>query len=228
MEGVATACADFQMPLLGGDSGSHETSVLSAAAFGICKRGTGLLRAGGRAGDRLFLTGTVGLAGAAYAYFKAESKGEGRLTEDEIAVLLAPWRRVEPALQQGASLAETGCSRCAIDTSDGLLVSAARLASASGVDVVISEQSIPTHPAVDHVAEILGIPPRVLACGVSVDFRLLFSSPPERCQELKSLFDANRWPLFEVGYMRTAEAEPSVYFETVRGTRVAQESDYFG
>src|SRR5918992_3826419 len=69
MEGVCKACADFGMPLLGGDTGGYPLSVLSAAALGTCPSGRALLRSGGREGDKLFLTGDVGTAGAAIRYF---------------------------------------------------------------------------------------------------------------------------------------------------------------
>lgn len=207
MSGIAIAAQDFGMPILGGDSGEYEESVLSATAVGVCPSGKALLRSGGRPGDVLFLTGAVGVAGAAFRYFTTCA---GTLTPEEESCLLAPWRRVKPALAQGAALVERGISGCAIDTSDGLKTACRQLAAASNVDVVLNETALPYAPVVADVARLIGCDPVALTCGDSVDFRLLFSASPANRIAVLEMFSQNGWDIFEIGHMspsRSGEAK---------------------
>lgn len=215
MSGIVEACRAFQLPLLGGDTGSYDSSVLSASAIGLCPHGKALLRSEARPGDRLFLTGDVGVAGAALAYFlRAKPAGHELGTELEQR-LLDRWRRVSPALPQGQGLVANGLSRCAIDTSDGLKASCAQIARASKADLVVKADKIPFTDDVRRVADCLAIDPIALALSDSVDFRLLFSVPPEHVSRVQELFEQSHWPLFEIGYVREPidPAHPSNWLE---------------
>lgn len=206
MSGIVSACSEFGVPLVGGDTGSYETSVLSAAAFGTCRPGAALLRRGGRPGDRLFLSGDVGLAAAAIAYFLRAKPDGMSLSSDEEEILLKRWRRVKPALNQGRLLTARGLSRCGIDTSDGLKAACRQLAEASRVDIVVEAGSVPVHQLVRTVAQFLKVDPLALAVGDSVDFRLLFSSSAS----VQSEFEANGWELYQIGEMTESVGTPTV------------------
>lgn len=216
MEGVVIACAKFNLPLLGGDSGSYECPVLSAAALGLCPRGKALLRSAGVAGDRLFLTGSVGVAGAAFRLLGAPPASYVRdsVAPELVEELLRPWRRVEPALAQGQALARTGLSRCAIDTSDGLKTAARHLARSCRLDVVLDANAIPVTPALQAAARLLGVDVIALALSDSVDFRLLFTASMTAVSQVESLFRANDWPLFQIGELTAARAEAAAYLRS--------------
>lgn len=204
MSGIIDACGEFKLPLLGGDTGSYETSVLSATALGLCAHGRALLRSRGRPGDRLFLTGDVGVAGAAIAYFLRAKPAGCNLGSELEGRLIDRWKRVDPALSRGQLLVSERLSTCAIDTSDGLKASCKQIAKASGVDVIVNATSIPIHADVIQVAQFLKVDPVALALGDSVDFRLLFSTPLELIPRLQKMFSDQGWPLFDVGYFREA------------------------
>jgi thiamine-monophosphate kinase len=223
--GIAQACARFRLPLLGGDSGSSDTCVLSASAFGVCPSSSARLRSQGKAGDILYLTGTVGLAAAAMAYFKRDWSHFTPLPKATEDALLRPWRRVEPPLAQGEFLVSERLSRCAIDTSDGLAVSCHHLAQASRVDVVLSRSAIPVDAELKAVAELLGIDLLSLALSESVDFRLLFSVNPQFAERVVAGFKAQGWPLYRVGQLElpSTSAEATVWLsQEASRTRVAQ------
>lgn len=208
VRGAALACQKYRMPLVGGDTGGFNECVLSATAFGICPRGTALMRGGGSSGERIFVTGAVGRAGAAIAYFR-RGKPDGITLAREIEEDLAQsWRGVSAAVDVGIALRDHGLSRCAIDTSDGLKASVRQLAEASGLNVVLDAEAIPIDSVARIVAERMGVDPLALAVGDSVDFRLVFSGVPEKRAELDEEFRRRKWPLFEIGAFEEADGSP--------------------
>lgn len=219
VRGVALACREFGMPLVGGDTGGYKECVLSATAFGICAPGTALLRSGGQAGDKLFVTGRVGRAGAAVAYFRRGREEGVALPEDLEEELAASWRRIYPAVNQGIVIRERGWSRCAIDTSDGLKAAVRQLAEASRVDAIVDPRRLPLDPIAWRVAREMDVDPVSLCLGDSVDFRLVFSAKPAVCAELRGEFEIQGWDLFEIGVLADAAAEPKVWL-AAEGERV--------
>jgi thiamine-monophosphate kinase len=210
MSGVVDACQKFDAPLLGGDTGGYEKSVLSAAAFGICSDGRVLRRNGARPGDTLFLSGDIGLAGAALAYF-LRAKPEGlRLPPTEEAKLLERWQKVAPAVNQGVLLTEFALSSCAIDTSDGFKASCRQLAESSKVDIEIDAMAVPIDPIVSAISSHLSVDPFAMAVGDSVDFRLLFSTSKSNAARTVGLFQERGWPIHEVGTVTGLSEQPKV------------------
>jgi thiamine-monophosphate kinase len=114
-EGIAEA----GVPVVGGDTTSSDSVVVSITALGHSARVPG--RAGARAGDLLVVTGPLGAAGAA---FRAQ--------------------RYEPPplrLAEGRLLAAT--AHALMDISDGIAVDAGHIARRSGVHLVIDLDAVP-------------------------------------------------------------------------------------
>lgn len=211
-KGIVIACKDNNIPLLGGDIGGYEVNVLSAAAIGICKRGKVLLRSGGQPGDNLYITGTIGLAGAAMAAF-AQSDIYKNLTQKETKLLLESWKKVKPAIKQGIALSEKGICHCAIDTSDGLKDGCMQIAKASNVNIELNADQLPIPQVVEKVAKELKVDPITFAVGDSVDFRLLFTVPEKYKSKLINTFNENKWELYEIGKLVSLNVDriPSVF-----------------
>jgi len=133
LSGLANALTTFAAPLLGGDTVSLPASaprVLTLTAIGESAHAP--TRSGARAGDALWVTGTIGDAGAGLAI------AQGAPGPD---VLLAAYRRPQPRLAEGQVLAAH--VHTMMDVSDGLLIDAARMATASGLAVAIELADIP-------------------------------------------------------------------------------------
>jgi thiamine-monophosphate kinase len=217
IEGVTAACQRLSMPLITGDTGSYDVPVLGATAIGLCPRGRALLRSNAREGDHLYLTGDVGRALAAYEYFPTRQRASERLPESVEADLLWPWQNVEPALRQGQLLVEHSLSKCAIDTSDGLFASAQLLAEASRVDILIDSTEIPVRSSVKLAANYLRRNWLELAGGVSVDFRLLFTSSPQLESQLRDVFERAHLPVFRVGQVNRAKDRGAALLRDTNG-----------
>ncbi len=114
-EGIAEA----GVPVVGGDTTSSESVVISVTALGHSARVPG--RAGARAGDLLVVTGPLGAAGAA---FRAQRYAP------------PPVR-----LEEGRSLAAT--AHALMDISDGIAVDAGHIARRSGVRCVVDLDAVP-------------------------------------------------------------------------------------
>jgi thiamine-monophosphate kinase len=131
--GLGQALVHYDVPLLGGDTvstpaGAPRMIGLTAIGRSACAPD----RRGARAGDALWLVGAIGEAGAGLAIARG-TPGP--------AALLAAYRRPRPLLTEGRALAPYASAMA--DVSDGLLIDAGRIATASGLALAIDLDSVP-------------------------------------------------------------------------------------
>lgn len=132
IDGLGNVLRAFDCPLLGGDtvSGGRTFSLTAVGRAAIAPS-----RAGARPGDALWVTGTIGDAGAGLVIARGA---------DGPAALLARYRRPTPRLTEGRALAPLVTAM--MDVSDGLLIDVARLAKASGCAAAIDLRAVPLSP----------------------------------------------------------------------------------
>lgn len=170
LSGLKEALDSYAMPLIGGDTvalpqGAPGVYTLTAIGEGpACGVPS---RAGACAGDNLCVTGNIGDAGLGLAV--------ARKGADEPAACLRAYRRPKPLIAEGQALAPL--VHAMMDVSDGVLIDAARLASASGLNVEIALDKLPLSPEVcasgkDELAV------RLAAATAGDDYQLLFALPP--------------------------------------------------
>ncbi|QIG79178.1 thiamine-phosphate kinase [Stakelama tenebrarum] len=166
VEGLGEALRHYSVPLLGGDTVSAPGDMprsLSLTALGKSVRAPH--RDGAQAGNALWVTGTLGDAGAGLAIAKG---GTGP------AALVERYRRPMPRVAEGQALARQ--VHAMMDVSDGLLIDAARMAAASGVAVTIDIATLPLSPElVGFVGD--GREARLEAATAGDDYELLFALP---------------------------------------------------
>jgi thiamine-monophosphate kinase len=135
IDGLEAALGEFGLKLIGGDTIALPTGaprVLGLTAIGRAGPRTPS-RSGGRSGDTLWLVGTLGDSAAGLALLHADPGASGSLVE--------AYRRPLPLLAAGRALAPHASAM--MDISDGLLLDAARLASASGIMATIDLATLP-------------------------------------------------------------------------------------
>ena len=135
LTGVEHACESYALPLIGGDTialPEGAPRVLGLTAIGRAGEHTPS-RDGGKAGDWLWLVGTVGDAAAGLALLSADKSTVGPLVDI--------YRRPVPQLEAGRVLAPH--ANAMMDVSDGLLLDARRMAEASGCAAVIDLDALP-------------------------------------------------------------------------------------
>jgi thiamine-monophosphate kinase len=132
-EGLARDQATFGVKLLGGDTTRTPGPLTISVTMLGRPLGATPSRGGARAGDDLWVTGTIGDGVLGLAALRGEIGADARLVER--------YRRPSPRTSFAAVIARFATA--SLDVSDGLLGDAAKLADASGVRAVIDPQMIP-------------------------------------------------------------------------------------
>jgi thiamine-monophosphate kinase len=133
----------FGISLIGGDTTSTPGPLtLAITAMGSMAEGHMLLRSGARPGDVVFVSGTIGDAGAGLAIRMGRKDALAPADRD---FLLARYRLPEPRLALGRALA--GCASAALDVSDGLVGDLGHVADTSGVRIVVEANRVPLSAA---------------------------------------------------------------------------------
>lgn len=187
--GLGAALAAYDAPLLGGDTvrpGAGGPRTLSLTAIG--EAAVAPSRAGARPGDDLWVSGSIGDAGAGLALLRAGAGGDPHL--------IARYRRPEPRLALGRALAPLVSAM--MDVSDGLLIDASRIAEASGVRVAIALEAVPlSAELLTHAGDGLGR--RIGAATAGDDYELLFAAGVERRGEIAAVAAACGMAVSRIG-----------------------------
>jgi thiamine-monophosphate kinase len=154
--------------LVGGDTTQGPLNIC-ITVFGELPAGTALLRSGARAGDALYVSGTLGDARLALEAFR----GTVSLPGDAFAAARIAMEQPQPRVALGRAL--RGVASSAIDISDGLIGDLGHVMQRSGVGAVVEADALPRS------AGLAAQPPEVqrectLAGGD--DYELLFTAPP--------------------------------------------------
>jgi len=140
--GLALDVAEFNVPLLGGDTtASHGPLTITITALGEVEKGKATLRSGAKPGDILYVTGTIGDGALGLACQNPSLTLPAALTD----ILIDRYRLPRPRLSVGQGLA--GLATACLDISDGLCADAGHLCDASGVAAIIAREAVPLSPA---------------------------------------------------------------------------------
>jgi thiamine-monophosphate kinase len=133
-------------------------------------------RSGASPGDQLWVSGTIGDAGA----------GLAALRRGEDSPLIERYRTPRPRLEAGARLAPLVSAM--MDVSDGLLIDASRIAAASGCAIAIELDSIPLSEGTALAAATAGD-----------DYELLFAAAADKAPAILALAEEIGLPLSRIG-----------------------------
>jgi thiamine-monophosphate kinase len=135
----------WQVPLAGGDlaqspGGADAKAAADIVVVGAVERGRALLRSGAKAGDALYVTGTLG--GAA-AELRALMLTPRRFRSVTVAAAKHPHFFPEPRIHIGRALVRRRLATATIDISDGLSVDLEHLCEESGVRAEVDAALLP-------------------------------------------------------------------------------------
>jgi thiamine-monophosphate kinase len=167
--------------------------VVDVTVIGAVKPRKILRRSGGRPGDMLYVSGSLGAGAAGLGWLRANGDSPDSLPEDGLlAECVQRHRRPEPRARLGALLGRNRAASACIDLSDGLADSVRQLAMASGAGARIDARFLPVHPG----AAAWFSAQRADAVAESVkggdDYELLFAVPPNSRGRLKAVHRLSR------------------------------------
>lgn len=183
--GFAQLAAEYAVDLVGGDTTRGPLSV-TVQLQGFVEPGRALRRDTARAGQEIFVTGTLGDAAAVLQQLTRAT--------DVDAYLLGRLNRPQPRVAFGASLVETGAA--VIDISDGLLADLGHILSASGCGATVEVDVLPMSSA---LAKLPVEQAQACQLGGGDDYELCISVDPERVGRLREIACQHRLPLARIG-----------------------------
>ena len=180
-KGLAADQKRYGIVLCGGDTVvTPGPLTVTITAFGRVARGKGIGRGAARAGDELWVSGTIG--DGALGLLAAQG-GLRALTARQHAFLEDRYRLPRPRNALGQRL--VGIASAAADVSDGLLADANHIGQASGLAVNVERDEVPLSAAGRAaVAADSRLWANVLGGGD--DYELVMAVPPRKCAALQA------------------------------------------
>jgi thiamine-monophosphate kinase len=161
--GLLKLATRFSVSLAGGDTAQSPDGVLAdIVVLGSVPTGKAILRSGARAGDFLYVTGTLGAAVAALNQLR---NGESLRPRSHLKHFYP-----EPRLAVGQFLREKKLVSAMIDISDGLSTDLGHICEESGAGAVVYAEALPAAAVKDGLA---------LALHGGDEYELLFTARPQ-------------------------------------------------
>jgi len=211
-EGLFALADAHGCELVGGDT-TRGPLTINVTVFGEVPAGQALLRSGARAGDELWVSGTLGDARLALEALR----GTVSLPEPVFAAARARLERPQPRVALGLAL--RGIASAAIDISDGLLGDLGHVLERSNVGATIATSCAPRLLAAarDGALEAARIEDLVFAGGD--DYELAFTAPPRQRAAVEAAAAESQTPVTRIGRI---DAEPGLRLADAQGRPVTR------
>jgi thiamine-monophosphate kinase len=196
--GFGALAAAYGVALVGGDTTAGPLTI-SVQILGHVPRGSALRRGGGKPGDVLAVTGTLGDAGAGLALATGAVEARDSAAARE---LLRRFEYPTPRIEFG--IAARGIASAAMDLSDGLAGDLPKLAAAGGLGATVDVERLPLSGALRATAS--PEQSRSWALGAGDDYELLLAVPPERFDALAARAGQLNLRLTAIGELRRGNA----------------------
>ncbi len=184
--------ADFYgIQLIGGDT-TRGPLTITIQAMGFVPPKAAPLRSGAKAGDVIFVTGTIGDAGIGLSIITGDHKPE----HEEFAHFLTQrYNRPTPRVALGLGIRKIASS--AIDLSDGLAGDLSHILDASNVGAVIELESLPLSEALLSECDFESAVKYALSSGD--DYELCFTVPEDKIEKLEKALKSTGCVYQQVG-----------------------------
>ncbi|MGH6622347.1 MAG: thiamine-phosphate kinase [Burkholderiaceae bacterium] len=195
-DGLFRLADPFGCQLAGGDTTRSTAGVtINITALGRVAAGATLRRSGARAGDDVWVSGSLGSAALGLAL----RRGELRTEPSEEAVAIERLERPTPRVELGQRL--VGLATSAIDVSDGLVGDLGHVLAASAVGADIHWEDVPCGVGLAGLNESTR---RRFALAGGDDYELLFTAPAGRRSAIEAAGAAAGVPVTRIGAISAA------------------------
>jgi thiamine-monophosphate kinase len=208
-EGLRALQEETGIALVGGDTtASPGPLTITIAALGLVTHGHAVLRHGAKAGDRLYVSGTIGDAYLGLRLLKDPALAKvWDLLEDDAVFLVGRYRR--PAPRTALTLLIRNFAQGAIDVSDGLVLDTEKLAQVSHVGAVIETSRVPFSAA---GRKALARAPDLLEDLIAAgdDYEIVAAVPEASAADFEAEAEANGISLTMIGHLEKGESKVRV------------------
>lgn len=180
-KGLAKLAKKHNIQLVGGDT-TRGPLTISIQVHGFVQAEKALRRSGAQLGDMIYVTGTLGDAGAALQ-LQLNQWTDARLTIEDKAYLTQSLEQPTPRLDIGQRLA--GIASSAIDISDGLLADLGHILKKSSVGARLELDKIPLSPVLSKVDRQIA---EQFALQSGDDYELCFTISPHHVSHIEQYF----------------------------------------
>lgn len=181
----------FDVEVIGGDTTRGGLLTLSVTALGEIPVGEALRRDGARAGDDVWVSGTLGDAALALAHHQRVVE----LSTDEAVACFPRLYVPTPRIELGLAL--RGVATACIDVSDGFAADLGHILERSGVAAEVAFEALPLSAAAAAHQHEPAARDCILAGGD--DYELVFTAPPDQRARVEAIAAALTLPLSRVG-----------------------------
>ncbi|MCF8477628.1 MAG: thiamine-phosphate kinase [Pseudolabrys sp.] len=222
-KGLREDAAHYKCPLLGGDTVTTPgPAMISVSMVGHVPEGMMVRRAGAKAGDKVFVTGTIGDSALGLALRRNPDIGATwNLTEEEHEFLRL--RYLLPQPRNALTEAVRHYASAAMDVSDGLAGDLAKLARVSAVAADIEAARVPLSEA---ARAVLAADPKAFETALTGgdDYEILCTVPPDKVDRFRVAAMAAKVAVTEIG---TIAAGEGARFRDDKGSEIAFERAAF-
>lgn len=205
-EGLFALADAHGCELVGGDTTRGPLNIC-ITVFGEIEPGHALRRDAARAGDDIWISGTLGDARLALAGYRHELA----LDEDSLAQAATRMHTPVPRVALGRALAQARLAHAALDISDGLVGDLGHILAASRVGATLDLDALPAGAAL--ARQDVALRRRFTAAGGD-DYELCFTAAPSQREAIVAAGRATGTPVTRVGRI---EAEPGLRMVDANG-----------
>lgn len=207
LDGLLEIASRTGVTLAGGNvARSPGPLVVDVTVTGAVRPRRILTRGGGRPGDQLYVTGSIGGAAAGLGWLRAHGTSGTDLPDDAaMSECVARHRLPEPRARVGSLLGRTRAASACMDLSDGLADAVRQIAEASGTGARLDATQLPVHPGAASWFAALGQDALLASLAGGDDYELLFAASNRRKGRLRLVSSQARGvPLTRIGELTAA------------------------
>jgi thiamine-monophosphate kinase len=193
-EGLAGDQNLYGATLYGGDTIRSGRFIVTITAFGTVASGGIVRRAGARAGDHVYVSGTIGDGALGLLAARGDPRLAG-LGEKHRAHLLSRYHLPQPRVALAESVARFATA--ALDVSDGLVGDLDKLCTVSGVTARVSAADVPLSEAAG--AAVKRDPALLSVCLTGGDdYEIICTVPPEKASDFEASVSSAAVPVRKI------------------------------
>ena len=211
-EGLFAIAKEYSCPLIGGDTTAGPLTI-SITAFGSTLSGKAIRRSGAKAGDDVWVSGSIGDARLALAALRHEIN----LPRQDLQRVEDRMHQPSPRIELGMQLRDVASA--ALDISDGLLGDLMHILKQSQVDAQIELGKLPK--SITLQKQDISIQNLFAASGGD-DYELCFTAHPSQREKIQVISKTLNLPLTLIGELLPREdMEAKIYLIDASGNKLS-------